>query len=105
MRTASRWAVAALASTALVAGPAAAPASAAPLERGSFHDDTVEATTVFPDTAAAVDAFLSAGATGLAISHSGQPAVEEAAHDALSPFVGEDGHVTLPGWFRVVKTG
>ena len=47
MRTASRWAVAALASTALVAGPAAAPASAAPLERGSFHDDTVEVTTDF----------------------------------------------------------
>jgi hypothetical protein len=49
MRTASRWAVAALATTALVAGPAAAPASAAPLERGSFHDDTVEVTTDFCD--------------------------------------------------------
>lgn len=47
MRTASRWVVATLAATALVAGTAAAPASAAPLDRGSFHDDTTEVTTDF----------------------------------------------------------
>jgi SAM-dependent methyltransferase len=68
-------------------------------------DDTVEATAVFPDAAGAVDAFLSAGATGLAVSHSGQPAVEEAVYDALSPFIAANGEVTLPGWFRIVQAG
>lgn len=68
-------------------------------------DDTLEATAVFSDAAAAVDAFLSAGATGLAVSHSGQSAVEEALHDALSPFIAANGEVTLPGWFRVVQAG
>jgi SAM-dependent methyltransferase len=60
-------------------------------------DETLEATAVFPDAAAAVDAFLSAGATGLAVSHSGQPAVEATVHDALTPFVAANGEVTLPG--------
>jgi SAM-dependent methyltransferase len=68
-------------------------------------DDTLEASAVFPDAAAAVDAFLSAGATGLAVSHSGQSAVEEAVYDALSPFIAANGEVTLPGWFRVVQAG
>ena len=68
-------------------------------------DEIIEATTVFPDTGAAVAAFLSAGATALAIRHSGQDAVEEALHDALTPFTEDDGQVTLPGWFRVVQTG
>jgi SAM-dependent methyltransferase len=67
------------------------------------HDDTVEATVVFSDAAAAVDAFLSAGATALAIEHSGQPAVERAIDEALVPFLGDRGRVTLPGWFRVVE--
>ena len=66
-------------------------------------DDTIEATVVFPDAAAAVRAFLSAGATALAIRHSGQPAVEKAVYDALGPFIGDLGQVTLPGWFRVVE--
>jgi hypothetical protein len=47
MRTAPRWALAALATTALVLGSSAAPASAAPLDRGSFHDDFGEVTTDF----------------------------------------------------------
>jgi SAM-dependent methyltransferase len=68
-------------------------------------DETIEATTVFPDTGAAVGAFLSAGATTLAIRHSGQPAVETALHHACAPFTGDRGRVTLPGWFRVVQTG
>lgn len=68
-------------------------------------DETIEATTVFPDTGTAIGAFLSAGATTLAIRHSGQPAVETALHDAFAPFTGDRGRVTLPGWFRVVQTG
>jgi ubiquinone/menaquinone biosynthesis C-methylase UbiE len=68
-------------------------------------DETIEATTVFPDPGAAIGAFLSAGATTLAIRHSGQPAVEAALRDALTPFTGERGRVTLPGWFRVVQAG
>ncbi|MGH8836618.1 MAG: class I SAM-dependent methyltransferase, partial [Actinomycetes bacterium] len=67
-------------------------------------DQTIEATMVFPDTGAAVAAFLSAGATALAIRHSGQHAVEQALHEALAPFT-KDGQVILPGWFRVVQTG
>jgi hypothetical protein len=68
-------------------------------------DETIEATTVFPDTGTAIGAFISAGATTLAIRHSGQPAVETALHDAFAPFTGDRGRVTLPGWFRVVQTG
>jgi ubiquinone/menaquinone biosynthesis C-methylase UbiE len=74
-------------------------------EMSPRSDQTIEATTVFPDIGAAVDAFLSAGATALAIRHSGQHAVEQALHDALAPFIGEHGQVTLPGWFRVIQTG
>jgi ubiquinone/menaquinone biosynthesis C-methylase UbiE len=68
-------------------------------------DQTIEATTTFSDPAAAVNAFLSAGATALAIRHSGEPAVETAIYDGLAPFTGNRGRVTLPGWFRVVETG
>lgn len=71
----------------------------------SRSDETIEATSVFPDTEAAVGAFLSAGATALAIRHSGQSAVETALHAALAPFTGNRGQVTLPGWFRVIQTG
>ena len=66
-------------------------------------DETIGATTVFADAAAAVEAFLSAGATELAVQHSGQPAVATALHDALTPFSGEGDQVSLPGWFRVVQ--
>lgn len=68
-------------------------------------DETIEAGVVFPDPAAAVRAFLSAGATTLATRHSGQPAVERALYDALGDFTADGGQVTLPGWFRVVRAG
>jgi hypothetical protein len=68
-------------------------------------DETIEASTAFPDAGAAVGAFLSAGATALAVRHAGQPAVERAVSDALDPFTGDGGQVTLPGWFRVVQAG
>lgn len=68
------------------------------------RDDTLDATVVFPDAPAAAAAFLSAGTTTLALRHSDPPAVETAVHDALDPFIGDLGQVTLPGWFRVVET-
>jgi hypothetical protein len=67
-------------------------------------DETIGATTVFADAAAAVEAFLSAGATELAVQHSGQSAVATTLYDALTPFTGEGDQVSLPGWFRVVQT-
>jgi SAM-dependent methyltransferase len=66
-------------------------------------DETIGATTVFADAAAAVEAFLSAGATELAVQHSGQSTVATALYDALTPFSGESDQVSLPGWFRVVQ--
>jgi len=66
-------------------------------------DETIGATTVFADAAAAVEAFLSAGATELAVRYSGQSAVATALYDALTPFTGEGDQVSLPGWFRVVQ--
>ena len=66
-------------------------------------DETINATTVFADAAAAVEAFLSAGATELAVQYSGQSAVATALYDALTPFTGEGDQVSLPGWFRVVQ--
>jgi SAM-dependent methyltransferase len=68
-------------------------------------DETIGATTVFAETAAAVEAFLSAGATELAVQHSGSSAVATALYDALTPFTGEGDQVSLPGWFRVVQAG
>jgi SAM-dependent methyltransferase len=67
-------------------------------------DQTIEATMHFPDTGTAVAALLSAGATALAIRHSGQHAVEQTLNDALAPFSEDHGQVILPGWFRVVQT-
>ena len=58
---------------------------------------------MFADAAAAVEAFLSAGATELAVRYSGQSAVATALYDALTPFTGESDQVSLPGWFRVVQ--
>ena len=66
-------------------------------------DETIDATTVFADAAAAVEAFLSAGATELAVRYSGQSVVATALYDALTPFTGEGDQVSLPGWFRVVQ--
>jgi SAM-dependent methyltransferase len=77
------------------------------LSRGGMSprsDETIEASMVFPDIGSAVGAFLSAGATALATRHSGQHAVQQALTNALAPFTGDGGRVTLPGWFRVVQT-
>ena len=66
-------------------------------------DETIDARTVFTDAAAAVEAFLSAGATELAVQYSGQSTVATALYDALTPFAGEGDQVSLPGWFRVAQ--
>jgi SAM-dependent methyltransferase len=66
-------------------------------------DDIVESTVVFPNIDTAVRAFLSAGATALAVQHSGRRAVEQALTETLRPFTDELGTVALPGWFRVVE--
>jgi hypothetical protein len=68
------------------------------------RDQTLDATVTFPDAPAAVAAFLSAGATALVLQHCDPTAVEKAVRDALDPFIGDLGQVTLPGWFRVVET-
>src|SRR5829696_1049523 len=60
-------------------------------------DEIVGATTVFADAAATVEAFLSAGATELAVQYSGQSAVATAFYHALSQFTGAGDHVSLPG--------
>jgi SAM-dependent methyltransferase len=67
------------------------------------EDDEVETLIVFDDAAGAVHAFVGAGPTALAIGHSGELAVAQAVRDALSPFTGMDGRVTLPAWYRVVS--
>jgi len=69
----------------------------------ALSDDTVEAGSVFPGVDAAMRAFLSAGATTLAIRHSGQRAVERALIPAFAPYLDEAGRVKLPGWFRIVQ--
>jgi len=66
-------------------------------------DDIVESAVVFPKVETAVRAFLSAGATALAVQHSGRRAVEQALTAALRQLTDDLGTVTLPGWFRVVE--
>ena len=66
-------------------------------------DDIIESTVVFPNVETAVRAFLSAGATALAVQRSGRRAVEQALTEALRHLTDDLGTVTLPGWFRVVE--
>jgi len=67
-----------------------------------YEDDEIESLIVFDDAAGAVRAFVGAGPTALAIGHSGEPAVAGAVRDALGPFTGTDGRVTLPTWYRAM---
>jgi SAM-dependent methyltransferase len=66
------------------------------------EDDEIEKVIVFDDAAGAVRAFVGAGPTALAIVHSGELAITQAVREALSPFTGTDGRVTLAAWYRVV---
>lgn len=66
-------------------------------------DEVVESRVVFSDVPTTVRAFLSAGATAMAVEHSGRSTVEQALTEALRPLTDDVGTVTLPGWFRVVE--
>jgi SAM-dependent methyltransferase len=69
----------------------------------AVHDDNqIECPIIFGSLDMGARAFVGAGPTVLAIEHSGEAAVIQAVRDALGPFVGVDGAITLPGWFRVV---
>ena len=74
-----------------------------PRPRTPRSDETIAATTVFANATDAVEAFLSAGATELAVQHPGQSAVATALYNALTQFTGEGDQVSLPGSFRVVQ--
>jgi SAM-dependent methyltransferase len=65
-------------------------------------DDEIECPVGFDDADTAVRAFVGAGPMALAIKHSGEQAIAQAVGDALTPFTGTDGRLTLPAWFRVV---
>ena len=65
-------------------------------------DQEVETPIAFDDVDVAIRAFLGAGPTQIAIGHSGEEAVTHAVQEGLGRFTGADGHVTLPGWYRVV---
>ena len=65
-------------------------------------DAEVESSAVLADAETAVRAFLAAGAVGLAVRRSGEPAVTTALREAITPLVAADGSVPLPGWYRVV---
>jgi SAM-dependent methyltransferase len=67
------------------------------------QDDTeIECPVVFDDGETAARAFVGAGPMALAVRHSGEQAVAHAVHDALAPFTGADGRVTLAAWYRAV---
>ena len=68
----------------------------------AYEDDEIGLSIVFDDADAAQRAFVGAGPTAVAIRNSGEQAVAQAVRDALAPFIGKDGRVALPAWYRVV---
>ncbi len=65
---------------------------------GAHARDWIECPVSFDDTSTAARAFIGAGPMQLAIHHSGQQAVADAVWDALVPFIGTNGQITLPAW-------
>lgn len=65
-------------------------------------DDELECPIVFEEVDAALRAFLVAGPMAIAITHSGESVVEQAVREALVPFTGSSGRVTLPAWYRAI---
>lgn len=57
------------------------------------EDDEIETPIRFDDVDVAVRAFMGAGPTAIAISHSGEPAVAHALREGLGPFTGPNGLV------------
>jgi hypothetical protein len=68
----------------------------------AFDDNEIELSIVFDDSDSAERAFVGAGPTQLAIQNSGEQAVAQAVRDALAPFTGKDGRVTLSACYQVV---
>lgn len=68
----------------------------------AHDDDEIECPVSFDDADTAARAFVGAGPMALAIQHSGEQAIAQAVRDALAPFTGTDGRVTLPAWYRAV---
>ena len=67
-------------------------------------DHEIDCPVTFDDATAAARAFIGAGPMQLAIMQSGDRAVVEEVHKALTPFTEQDGRVTLPAWYRAVVT-
>jgi hypothetical protein len=82
--------------------PGVLEAALASAELSRQEDETIECPIVFEHVNAAERAFLGAGPTQLAISHSGEAIVAEAVRSSLEPFIDADGRVALPAWYRVV---
>jgi SAM-dependent methyltransferase len=69
------------------------------------QDEEVETPIPFDSIATAVRAFVGAGPMAIAVEHSGESTVAQAAKEALAAFASSTGDVTLPGWYRIVLTG
>lgn len=64
----------------------------------------IECPAVFENVETAVRAFVGAGPTMLAISHSGEQQIAEAVRDGIGSYTDPQGQVTLPGCYRAVFT-
>ncbi len=67
-----------------------------------FEDEELETPIPFDSIATGVRAFVAGGPMAVAVQHSGESAVAQAAEEALAAFASSRGDVTLPGWYRVV---
>jgi SAM-dependent methyltransferase len=65
-------------------------------------NDEVETPIRFKNIDTALRAFLGAGPMAIAIQHSGESKVTEAAQAALEPFAAKDEEIMLPAWYRAV---
>jgi SAM-dependent methyltransferase len=65
-------------------------------------DNEIDCPVGFDDPETAARAFIGAGPTQLAIRQSGQQTIAQAVREALTPFTGPGGRVSLPTSYRVV---
>lgn len=66
------------------------------------EDVEIEWPVGFDNLQTAERAFIGAGPMQLAIQRSGEQAIAESVRNALAPYIGTDGQITLPAWWRVV---
>ena len=66
-----------------------------------YEDTEIQTPVLFDSIDTSLRAFMGAGPTQMAVEHSGEQVVRDAAHDALKPFLSA-GSVKLPPWYRVV---